>query len=265
MLSRSTYLKSAKDRSEGKEAFQRRIAEMQRASASAAAGNESVVALSPPDSPGKRISGSRGGRAVRAFYRWFIRFTLVALLVLLVSLILFIWSPSSHPGNAAVVVEEVPHMTAKNANQVAEPFALQWAEDAQLISLSATWDGGQKFQAGEGDWSLLYYSPAKGSTASIVVYDGEATMIATHGVSQIIDAPLGNKWLIDSETAIDLLGTVGGDEFLRAQPEATVTMSLDFSRDVTWRVRFIDQMSRRVFSAQVDIFDGQISNVQQSD
>jgi len=264
MLSRTSYLQAPKDKSDGREAFQQRMAEIQMASSSTAPGNNPQASLTAPDSQAKTRKRGRASRAVRTFYRWFIRFMLVALLVLLVSLILFIWSPTSHPGNAAVVVENLPRMTAKNAHQVAEPIALKWASDAQLISLSATWDRGQVFQSGEGDWSLLYYSQANNATASISVYDGQATMIAAHGISRVIDIPPGSKWHIDSETAIDLLEAAGGNEFLRAQPDATVTMSLDFTRDTTWRVRFIDQMSRRVFSAMVSIDEGQITEVQQS-
>jgi hypothetical protein len=41
-------------------------------------------------------------------------------------------------------------------------------------------------------------------------------------------------------------------------------MSLDLAEDAVWRVRFIDQMSRRIFSARVSIDDGEILEIEQS-
>lgn len=264
MLSRTTYLASSKDKSDDRQTYRQRVAAIQMSSSSAALELDSPVAPSEPDSPPKRNRGRKVKSAARAFYKWFVRLALIAMIVFLVSLIIFVWGPSTHPGNAEVKIEIDSRMTAQNAQEFTKPVILDWADDARLVRMSATWDGGQKFQNGEGDWTMLYYSPSKASSASMTIHEGQARVIAVHGVPDPIEFQNDKSWLIDSETAVDFVKAVGGDEFLRAQPDATVSMSLDFAQDAVWRVRLIDQMSRRVFSAKVDMEGGEITEILQS-
>jgi hypothetical protein len=89
-------------------------------------------------------------------------------------------------------------------------------------------------------------------------------MIANRGVTDPITLEETVSWQIDSSSLIYQLRAAGGDDFLRSQPEATISMSLDLAKDPVWRVRFIDQMSRRIFSARVSIDDGEILEIEQS-
>ncbi|MGD8858267.1 MAG: hypothetical protein PVG33_18160 [Chloroflexota bacterium] len=203
---------------------------------------------------------------IRPFFKWFLRFVFVAVFIVLVGFILYLWKPWVNSSGAPTETETklVSAMTAKEAQQVAEPIAMNWAGDAQLVSLSSTWDANQPFQAGEGDWSLLYYSPTQAATALISVINGAATVVGSHGVGNPITVSPDNRWRIDSPVAIDQLIAAGGDDFLRSQPDATVSLSLDLSRDAMWRVRLIDQMSRRVFAVRVSFDNGEIIDVQQT-
>lgn len=200
----------------------------------------------------------------RAFYKWFMRFLLVVMLVVLVGLILIQWGRWTAPGDSPMVNEPASPTTAKGSQLAAGPIAVKWAEDAQLVSVSATWEAGQPFQDGQGDWSLQYYSPSKAAMALISVNDGRAVMVGTHGVTDPIPRSQEAGWKIDSPFAIQQLRAVGGDDFLRTQPDATVSLSLDLSRDAAWSIRLIDQMSRRIFAVQVSIDSGEIIDIQQS-
>ena len=268
MSSRMPYLQKTKSKTEGREAYLRRIASIH----DDALGETSTAESN--DRPGsRRLWGSTSARdlleklrsMLRTFLKWFMRLTLVGLVIALLAVIVwYLWGSWAQPSNAPAVVELASTVTAKEAHRAAEPIAQKWADDARIVSLSATWDAGQPFQDGQGDWSLLFYSPTKAATTLISVNDGAAAMVATHGVGRPISVSAESGWLIDSPVAIEKLRAEGGDDFLRSQPEATVSMSLDFSQDAAWSVRLIDQMTRRVFVARVSIDSGEVIDIQQS-
>lgn len=226
--------------------------------------NASSAGPMAPEASSRDASPRKPRLAMRTIYKWFMRFLLVVTLVVLVGLIWFLWRPAAQTASDPVESVTSPRMTAKGSHQVAEAVALSWAEDAQLVSLSATWDAGEAFQGGEGDWSLVYYSPRKTATALVSVHGGQASLIDAHGVTQPIGAPQSSNWRIDSAMVISRLREAGGNEFLRSQPEATVSMSLNLSQDAVWSVRLIDQMSRRTFAARVSIDSGEVVGIQQS-
>lgn len=155
-------------------------------------------------------------------------------------------------------------MTAKNAYAVAEPVALGWASDARLISARATFDPRSDIQSGEGDWTLVFYSPEKYSTALISVMENKATFInernATHNsVLQGLDA-----WQFDSPDVVAQMLNEGGNEFLRSQPGAVLVLSLDMEGQGGWKGRFIHKETRRTFTVQLGAENGEVIAVQQT-
>lgn len=268
MSPRVPYLQKTEDKPQGKEAYLRRIASLRRnvrdGNATAATNDAPATSSGELDYWSEREARTKWRSVIRTVYKWSVRLVLVGMLVVLVGTVLYYWGPWSNPGSTPVDFEPAPSMTAKGSDRVAQSIAQSWAEDARLISLSATWAAGQSFQDGEGDWSLLYYSPTKTATALISVDNGHATLVGTHGVAQPIDVSLNKDWNIDSNEAIDQLRAVGGDDFLLAQPDATISLSLDLSRDAVWSARIIDQMSRRVFAVRVSSDSGRIIDIQQT-
>lgn len=266
-MPRIPFLHRAGHEPQEREAFLQRIASVQDGQLAGdleASGSHEPVSTVAMESSSDRWAPSRRRLVARAFYRWFMRILLVVMLVVLVGLILIQWGRWTAPADSPLVNEPTSPTTAKGSQLAADPIALKWAEDAQLVSMSATWEAGQPFQDGQGDWSLQYYSPSKAATALISVDDGRAVLVGTHGVTDPIRRLQEVGWKIDSPSAIQQLRSAGGDDFLRTQPDATVSLSLDLSRDAAWSVRLIDQMSRRVFAVQVSIDSGEIIDIQQS-
>lgn len=264
---RTLYLQRTENQSQEREDYLQRIAPFQReaqANDPAASGNDAAAKSGVDDWLARSSTGFRLKSAIHTFSKWFVRFALVVILVALVALILYWWSPWTNPVGAPTAIEPASSMTARGSHLAAEPIARQWAADARLVSLSAIWDAGRPFQDGEGDWSLLYYSPTKSATALVSVHDGRAALVGVHGRTQSITLPQENGWQIDSPTAIDRMRAAGGDEFLRSQPDAIVSLSLDLSQDAVWSVRLIDQMSRRAFAVRVSIDSGEILDVHQT-
>jgi hypothetical protein len=267
MSLRLPHLQQAKTLPEDQEAYLERIASAQGetpSNDSTSSEDEAPSRRVLPDWTSERAIPTRPRSMIRTLFKWFLRFMLVGMVLVLAGLILYLWGPWAQPSSVPVEPEPVSSMTAKESRLVANPTALKWAEDAQLVSLSATWDAGQPFQDGQGDWSLVYYSPAKAATALISVIDGTAAIVGTHGVADSIAVSGEKAWQIDSPDVIEKMRVAGGDEFLRSQPDSTVSMSLDMSRDAVWSVRFIDQMSRRVFAARISIDSGEIIEIQQT-
>lgn len=155
-------------------------------------------------------------------------------------------------------------MTAKTAYAVAEPVALGWASDARLFNARATFDPGSDIQSGEGDWTLVFYSPEKVSTALISVMENKATLInernAAHNPAlQELDA-----WQIDSPNVVTQMLKEGGDEFLRSQPGAVLVLSLDMEGQGGWKGRFIHKETRRTFTVQLGAEKGEVIVVHQT-
>jgi len=155
-------------------------------------------------------------------------------------------------------------MTARTAYDVARPAVLRWAEDSRLVGLSGTWDSATNYLNGEGDWSLLFYSPSQSSVALVSVVEGSAAVVDTHGVMQQPQLQMIELWRLDSPEVIKLLKRNGGDEFLRGQPQAGLALSLSLVGQSAWSARLINQESRRILQAQFNADDGELIEIHQS-
>ncbi|UCG25852.1 MAG: hypothetical protein JSW55_07645 [Chloroflexota bacterium] len=155
-------------------------------------------------------------------------------------------------------------MTAKTAYDLARPAALRWAKDSQLLSLSGTWDSARNYLDGEGDWSLLFYSPSQSSIALVSVAEGSATVIDTHGVTQQPPVQTIELWRLDSPEVVNLLKSNGGNEFLRGQPQAGLALSLNLVGNTAWSARLINQETRRIFDVRLEADDGELIKILQS-
>lgn len=171
------------------------------------------------------------------------------------------------PSPAAETVvngESGTRMTAKNAYTVAEPVAQGWASDARLISARATFDPGSDIQSGEGDWTLVFYSPEKFSTALISIVENKATLINERNATQNPVLHELDAWQIDSPHVVNQMLKEGGDEFLRSQPGAVLVLSLDMEGQGGWKGRFIHKETRRTFTVQLGAEKGDVIAVQQT-
>lgn len=160
--------------------------------------------------------------------------------------------------------ESSARMTAKNAYEIAEPVALGWASDSRLFSARATFDPGSDIRSGEGDWTLVFYSPEKYSTALISVMDNKATFINERNATHNSDLQGLDAWQIDSPNVVAQMLMQGGDEFLRSQPGAVMVLSLDMEGQGGWKGRFIHKETRRTFTVQLGVENGEVIAIQQT-
>jgi len=200
---------------------------------------------------------------------------LIIVLIAAVGLLWFFWwyqiSPLDTFQNSKTVKVEEPvaipvvrRMTAMNAHAMAEPVALDWAQDAQLFSAQATWQEGNDLLSGEGDWTLVYYSPQQKATALISAVEEGATLINIRHIEeepQLIDL---EQWLVDSPHVVAQVLKEGGGEFLRSQPGAVLVLSLNMEGQGGWKGRLIHKETRRTFAIQLAADSDQIIAVQQT-
>ncbi len=146
--------------------------------------------------------------------------------------------------------------TAKSAFRYAQPIAAEWAEDAQLVSLTANWSPGIDFTVGYGVWTLVFYSPAMEATALLSVSDTRVTIVSSRqqklDAAHIIDADL---WRIDSPAAIDRMMEEGGGAFTSTIGRPTLTMSLKNNGAPTWDFILLGGIGNS-YTAQLDAGNG---------
>ena len=199
---------------------------------------------------------------------------LLVILVVSVGLLWFFWwyqiSPlealASQSPAAQPVVEKDSEgkMTAKMAFTAAEPVALRWASDAQLLNVRTKFSAGSNFHGGQGEWTLVFYSPDKISTALISVLDNKATFINERKGDYNPELQSIEIWHIDSPEVVDLVLKDGGNEFLRDQPGAVLILFLDMEGQGDWKGRFIHKETRRTFVVQLGAETGEIIALQQT-
>ena len=200
---------------------------------------------------------------------------LIIVLVATVGLLWFFWwyqispletlqSSKSIETTESNQVPVIRRMTAMNAHTMAEPVALDWAQDAKLLSASATWQTSSDILSGEGDWTLVYYSPENEATALISAVEEGATLINVRYIEdqpQLIDL---EQWLVDSPHVVTQVLKEGGVEFLRSQPGAVLVLSLNMEGQGGWKGRLIHKETRRTFAIQLAADSDQIIAVQQT-
>ncbi len=195
---------------------------------------------------------------------------LAILLTLLGAMALFLWwqNPAPEPSRqilAAQGVAATSAMTAKTAYEVAKPVALDWANDAALLSLRSTWKPEEAYQNGTGDWTLVFYSSEQNATALISVVDGYPVLINVREVGSPPILQDETNWLVDSPAVIDHLLSQGGNEFLRSQPGSSLVLTLNLDKQGGWKGTLIHKESRRTFSVHLGPGGDEIVAVQGSD
>ena len=164
---------------------------------------------------------------------------LVVLAVILLDVFKITASESFLGRNKQVWVAKDAQMTLAEALQQADVRARAWADDALFIRAAAAWRPGETWmQAGEPPvtWSFYYFAQSKRSLKSFVIGGEQVLEVPPIEISYIPKViPALPSYEVDVAWLSFRAG--GGDDFLRAHPQAMVDFRLQPKDDiVVWRV-----------------------------
>ncbi|MBE7468976.1 MAG: hypothetical protein DPW09_03270 [Anaerolineae bacterium] len=148
----------------------------------------------------------------------------------------------------------------------AQAAALAWAADAQLVSANAAWPKviGQA-QVGEPTWWVYrFYSPAKERLLFVTIApQGEVETIEHVAPVTLPPRPIaGDKWLIDSPTALALWLDYGGAAMLGSQPGLEMIIQLRSagnSPDPVWMVIGLNNQTQQIHRVVIDAQQGVVT------
>lgn len=187
--------------------------------------------------------------------------------VLLVVLLLFVAAAAL--GRAKMsATEGYKGVVSAPLIQAAKPFdaeagfvsalatAANWAPDAQLVKAQATLDGESGLQLDEVAWSYLFYSARRKATALVVAGPGRTDLLNTRPATGAVALVEPSAWQMDSAEALKTFLARGGNLFLDAYPQATLTLTLAASGGVSWQGRLVDDDSGNTFHLSFDAATG---------
>jgi membrane protease YdiL (CAAX protease family) len=192
---------------------------------------------------------------------WIIGALLAVFLILGVSVALIVFT-----NNPAEEVAASADLTALSAYNLALPAVREWAADAAVVNVRASWQEGTDFTSGQASWGFVFYSPGQAATVSVAVTDDQAILLNSQKLDQAPPLITAGAWNINSETAAQLLLNSGGSGFIHTQGGAALTMMLSAADGQTvWEGTFMARETRRTLYIRLDAGSGAVLDVQQSD
>ena len=148
------------------------------------------------------------------------------------------------------------------AQAQADVLARQWAADAVLVGLSATWQHPDESQllAGPHNWSLTFYSAERAAILYTAVAPGGARQVRQSPVYHSQPAVDATAWLVGPTEAAMLFLESGGRSFLAAHPGATVHINLGQGGGQTPVWSLLALSDGEVYSLAVDALSGEAWN-----
>lgn len=151
--------------------------------------------------------------------------------------------------------------TAQEAYELAHPTAQAWAEDARLLSASATWAEGASFTTEDAGWSLLFYSPERSETGLVSVSKGRARLLRNSATNRSL-LPLSlENWQVDSPAVIDTLMAHGGEEFVQMHNQATLSLTFNALDALQWQAQLIDREQQTILTVEIDPISGAVTTI----
>lgn len=183
---------------------------------------------------------------------------------------------SALPTSAPIVAEgsivqerNTPGYTAQMGYAVAQSRATAWRADAVLLSTSATWPPGSslgEILSGQVAWGFTFYAPDANLVSIVSVANQAATLSnQQEAYGTLTPLPVEN-WRIDSDDVIQALFNGGGNEFLRQEGAATLTITLTYNpmaQRVEWFVSLIAQRTGHSLTMLVNAADGAVLEVEE--
>lgn len=209
---------------------------------------------------------------------WVLGILLALLLLLVAGLSLMFWFQPDAPTAAQTAGagtfinfdEAAPTSVFKGATALiayvaAQKTAVSWQPDAVLLNLSGTWPHGvspQTLDGGESSWSFTFYSPTAEKMSGISVIENEATRV-TEGPYQPQNALVQvSSWNVNSNEAMQIFLTEGGESFIQREGATTVTMNFTTdnpTQEIQWNIISFSPQTGHLLSMQINANSGQIT------
>ncbi|MDY7041667.1 MAG: hypothetical protein SVX38_12470 [Chloroflexota bacterium] len=158
----------------------------------------------------------------------------------------------------------VQRISAHQAYAQAQALAQNWQADAQLVGTRASFRQETPGAVGGGQtWSFQFFSPST-SQLYLLPVQGEqpqAESVAVRPVHAEMTFVEVTQWQVDSEDALLLFLSHGGEDFLRQHPEAVINLQLVPPKKeggLIWLASGVAQAGREVFFVQIDAQTGSI-------
>lgn len=161
----------------------------------------------------------------------------------------------AYDGRSAIVA----YAQARNA-------ALAWQPDAQIVTAQATWPQGatvEQLRQGQESWGFTFYSPVAEKIGIFSVIEDKAQFVSEGDHEQTEPLLSASGWNLDSEEAVEIFLTRGGNRFLAEGGVATLTMAL-MANDIgengrlVWQISLFSLQTGNAFTMYLDATSGEI-------
>ncbi|MFW5941254.1 MAG: hypothetical protein ACOCXI_05610 [Chloroflexota bacterium] len=206
---------------------------------------------------------------------WVLSGLLALLIVVIAVMMLLFWNlnrqqtalpeaPAANPaqemGQTAAEASPPAH-TAREAYALAQPVAQEWAEDAQLVSASATWPEGATLAPENAGWSLMFYSPGRSETGLVSVSGNAARLLRNSATNRSLQPRNLDRWQTDSPAVVEALMDNGGEEFLQTHNQATLSLTFNALDALQWQAQLIDREQGTVLTVEIDPGSGVVTAI----
>mgnify|MGYP005844150695 FL=1 len=158
----------------------------------------------------------------------------------------------------------VQRISAQRAYAQAFALAQNWQGDAQLVGARASFRQEAPGTIGGGQtWSFQFFSPST-SRLYLLSVQGEQAQ-GELAVERLVRAEMTHvevaQWQVDSEDALLVFLSHGGEEFLRQHPEAVINLQLvppKKNGGLIWLASGVAPGGQAVFFVQIDAQTGSV-------
>jgi hypothetical protein len=182
---------------------------------------------------------------------------LVGLLVINLAIFGGMWllsrgNRSAATARALVTGETLP---LEEAYRQALGTALEWQPDAQLTSVTTSWQvaSGDRLTLERSAWSFQFYSPQVGRV-QLVNVDRVGAQTGPQQPVGIAPGQVIPDWKLDSGELLMTFLSYGGQAFMGSHPRANVHVQLKAASDdrPLWYVTAVDPVARETYSIEID-------------
>lgn len=161
-------------------------------------------------------------------------------------------------------------VTAKSLQELTKNQIALWQKDAQLYSVTATWQKAELEQVGQPTaWTYRFFSPGQ-KRLYFVTANPDGHVIGTSHTERLYNLPYPiplQDWAVDSPKAINLWLNHGGAAMLTAMPGIQVVIQLQSDGPdsaLTWMVAGYDKISKNYHTVFINATTNEVIKIESS-